>query len=575
MRPLVLVLVLSALGAGAYADEGDLALRTYDISAMTAVRIPRIGPRLGSTPSGHQNPETELREPHQFLQPDQLVDVIREMVEPESWDEEGASIEARYSRLFIRNQVHVLTKVEKVLETLSQEASRRVRFEVSVWRMDWAEGLAELAGKEFVPPENAEHLESGSVETYPGVSTSFKVTRRHRILKDFDVEIAEKSAIADPIVEAADEGLVIDLVPHPTMDGGRVVVETLVRRGEFEQPIPQLTLAKSRDYLLGRLQLPVFRQSFAQTTAVVTSGGEYTVPFISDGKLIVVRVKTKVLGRASADWLIDTGALTGAQNRYMVGYNPDSEDEERARWAPRLYRTYTDDPFRPLGHPEELGELVISFVDPWHWEDYGRIDYGQNGLFFVRAKPEVNQRVHRFLAAREQEVIRPLRLDLSIVSVAGEVKSGPAESLPEAQPVRHAVSLTTLAGKETSVLLGRTRNFVVDYDVEVAQDSKIADPIIGQVFTGLAANLRPLLSLDGSKVRLDLSVLLSRQKAVTEEKTDPEAQFLGALEQVEEDRRVFATNLELPIGSLHVFDGGPDPKAPGRRLAIGVRVSAK
>ncbi len=115
----------------------------------------------------------------------------------------------------------------------------------------------------------------------------------------------------------------------------------------------------------------------------------------------------------------------------------------------------------------------------------------------------------------------------------------------------------------------------MDYDVEVAQDSKIADPIIGQVFTGLAANLRPLLSLDGSKVRLDLSVLLSRQKAVTEEKTDPEAQFLGALEQVEEDRRVFATNLELPIGSLHVFDGGPDPKAPGRRLAIGVRVSAK
>ena len=290
MRRTLLAVTLLILATTVAADEGDLSLRIYDISSISAPRIPRVGPRLGSTPSQYVEPEAEEFEPRAFLEPDQVAELIREHVAPDSWGEEGIFIDVRRSRLYVRNQVHLLDKVKGMLDAMTLAASRRVRFDVAVYRMEWESGIALVAGKPFVPGENAERLESGSVETYPGVATTFKITNRLRLLKDFDVEIAENSAIADPIVEAADEGFVIDLVPHPTMDGGKVVVEALVRHGTFERPIPRLKLSENRKTLLGVLDLPVFRQAYAHLTAVVSSGGEFTVPFVTEGGLIVVRV---------------------------------------------------------------------------------------------------------------------------------------------------------------------------------------------------------------------------------------------------------------------------------------------
>jgi len=574
MRRTLMLIAILALTAGAAADEGDLSLRIYDVSAICAPRIPQAGPRLGTTPSQYEPQEPQELEPMRFIDPDMLVELLRQQVEPESWDMDGVEISVRESRVFVRHRVHVLKRVEEFLDSIANAASRRVRFEVALYRMDWKSGIVPIAGKPFVPSENATRLESGSVETYPGVATTFKITNRLRLLKDFDVEIAENSAIADPIVEAADEGFVIDLVPHPTMDGARVLVEALVQHGTFERPIPRLSLSENRKTLLGVLDLPVLRQAYAHTTALVSSGGEFTLPFVVGSQLLVVQVKAKVLGRGGGDGLLDVGALTRTQAQYLVGFNPDVEEEYRDRWAPEMIRFY-DGEFRPMGATEELAEVITSYVDPWYWEEEGGLDYAENGLLVFLAKPEVRERIRRFVAAREKEILRPLRVDLEIASVAGTVKSGVAEKMPEGAVIRSATSVATIPGKEACVLLGRTRNFVVDYDVEVAQSSKIADPIVGQSFTGLAANFLPRLSRDGGTVQLNLAVLLAVLPKTPKAATDPEADYIGSLEQVPENRRVFNTTLEFPRGSLYIFDGGPDPVNTDRRLAIAVRVSGE
>ena len=573
-RTLLLIAVLT-LATGAVADEGDLSLRIYDVSVICAPRIPQFGPRLGSTPSNYVMREEDVAEPVQFLPQDNLIDIIRQRVEPESWDMEGAEISARENRIFVRHRVHILKRVEELLDAIALAASRRVRFEVSLYGMDWSGGIGPIAGKPFVPPAGAERLESGSVETYPGVATTFKITNRLRLLKDYDVEIAENSAIADPIVEAADEGLVIDLVPHPTMDGDRVLVEARVQQGTFERPIPRLSLSENRKTLLGAIDLPVFRQAYAHATPIVTSGGEFTLPFVVGSRLLMVRVKATVLGRGGSDWLLDVGALTRPQSRYMVGYDPETEEEWRDHCAPEMLRLYDDDGLRPMGATEELAELILNYVDPWYWEEEGSLEMAENGQIVYFAKPEVMERVRRFVSAREKDALSPLRVDLEVVSVAAPVESGVAAKLPEGAVVRSATSVKTIPGKEACVLLGRTRNFVSDYGVEVAQSSKIADPIIGQSFTGLAANFLPRLSRDGGTVRLDLAVLLAYLPKTPKPATDPEADYLGSLEQLPENRRVFNTTLEFPRGSLYVFDGGPDPVNADRRLAIAVRVTGE
>jgi hypothetical protein len=570
MRRILLALALLSFAGTLSAQDGDLTFRVFDISTIVAPRVPRTGPRLGSTPSHFAGVETEEEEARPFLEMDHLVDVIRSRVEPDSWDMDGADLHVRETRLYVRHRVHVIEKVKAFLATVSEAASRRVRFDVAVYRTAWASGIEPIAGRKFTPGDEAERLESGSVETYPGISTTFKITNRLRVIRDFDVEIAEGSVISDPIVETTDEGLVVDLVPHPSVDGARVVVEALIRRGEFERPIRRLKLSEQREDFLGTLDLPVFRQTYAATTAVVPSGESFTVPLVVDGSLLVFSVTPTVLGRGGAPWLMDIGVLAAGQKRYLVGNDEDYEAEYPGRMAPILMRVWDD--YRPLASADEMAELIVTQVDPWYWDEEGDIEVAFENLLLLRAKEEVLSRVRRFVAAREAAALTSLRLDLEVASVAGPVETGVVTNAPETLAVYGGASVTTLAGKETCVLLGRTRNFVADYDVEVAQWSKIADPVIGQSFAGLAANLLPRLSVDGSKVRLDLGVLFATRKEEEVSSLDPGAEKLGYLEQVPENRRVFNTTIEMPRGALYVLDAGPDPKDPKRRLMIEVKV---
>ena len=79
--------------------------------------------------------------------------------------------------------------------------------------------------------------------------------------------------------------------------------------------------------------------------------------------------------------------------------------------------------------------------------------------------------------------------------------------------LRWAGSVPTLLGVKACLMAGNTKNIIADYDVEVAQESRISDPIIGQSFEGFVANLTPLLSADRTRVRLTMEALLAGRPA--------------------------------------------------------------
>ena len=115
----------------------------------------------------------------------------------------------------------------------------------------------------------------------------------------------------------------------------------------------------------------------------------------------------------------------------------------------------------------------------------------------LRAKDEVRARVVRFLKARQAEFLHPVRLDLQVYSVTGRVAAGPAEAFraPGSELLR-AGAVSTMPGRSAFVLAGNTKNFVADYDVEVAEKSQIAAPIVGQSFVAGAqlTTLNPALA---------------------------------------------------------------------------------
>jgi hypothetical protein len=535
------------------AEEGDVTLRIYDISALSAPRFEHFGRSLGVPPADMSIPELPESEPSPFMEIDAVADLLRFMVEPESWDEEGAEVNARQGGLlFVSNRVHVLEKVEAALTAISHAADRRVRLEVTA----------------FEGPEDAapEAHESGAVEVFPGKATTFRVTNRARFLVDYNVQVAENAALVAPVVWAADEGFAIDLVAHPTIAGDRVVVEALTQIGRFERPVRKIQLADKDSYLLGSLDLPVLEHSDGFSTHIVKSGESFSLSFQENGTLRTVRVKATVLGRGGPGWIFDVGAMTRLQKLYLAGYHPDldGDPESRRRSAPVMNRL--EPQHGPMGYSEEILDLLTQNVDPWYWEEEGGINVFDSGGLVVKAKPEVLERVRRFLVAREAQALVPVGVNVEIRSVAGPVASGATKEKPEGA-VFAAADLATVPGKDCCAILGRTRNFVASYEAQVAQSSKISDPIVGQTFDGVVVNLGPRLSMDRTTVRLEVGLLVAHRAPKADEPTDPEAQFVGKLNLVSEKRSVFQTTLTFPKDHLYVLDVGPDPKTPKRRLA--------
>jgi hypothetical protein len=134
-----------------------------------------------------------------------------------------------------------------------------------------------------------------------------------------------------------------------------------------------------------------------------------------------------------------------------------------------------------------------------------------------------------------------------------------------------AGSLPTLMGRRASLMAGSTANFIADYDVEVAQEARIADPIVGQGFDGLVVNLRPTLSSDKRTVNVALQMLLAR-RTFPNRAFESGAQFLGPIDHMRQDRSVIDANLQIPAGGTHVVDLGVDPEHKERRLAAEIRV---
>ncbi len=551
MRTTILILLLAGgLPLLGVAGEEDVLYRNFDVSAITAPHPARFGPWLGAPlPEAGIEEEREAPEPLPFVDGDQLVEMIRESVASPSWEGDGALLAFGNGTLFARNRPAVLQELAAFLSSLEQAAERRILFQVRVFE-----------GKGGKP------VASGSVEARPGVPTTVKVTNRVRLLTGYEAEVAQRARIAKPFVLPAEEGLVVDLVGQPALDGRRVVVEALVQRGTFDRPIGRLRLMEGDEGgepPLGEIDIPVFRRFLAFTTSVLESGGATTIPLRIGDRAARIEIRAALLGRLPDGPVVDAGSLTRIPTGWSIGY-PEMSADERARSAPR---PLPEEDSRPLlGDPEEVVDLVTTLTDPWYWEEEGTLEITGEGLLFLKAKEDVRKHVLSFLTARESERLHPVRLELRFYSRAGEVKPGavPAFEPGSATLVGSGLAVT-LPGRNAFLSAGDVRNYVADYKVEVAEGSQLANPVIGQSFAGFAANLRPRLSIDRSRIRLDVGLLFAhRPPRISPRSTG--ARHLGVLSGIEEHRAAVHTSVVMPAAGTYVLDLGPSPVKAGERL---------
>ncbi len=101
---------------------------------------------------------------------------------------------------------------------------------------------------------------------------NLEVTRQEAYIKDYDVEIAQASVVADPVVDIVREGVVLDVRPIVSNDRRFVTLELRPTVATLVRPMRQFSspLAIGTPVLI---DMPELRKESLKTTVVVPDGG--------------------------------------------------------------------------------------------------------------------------------------------------------------------------------------------------------------------------------------------------------------------------------------------------------------
>ncbi len=178
----------------------------------------------------------------------------------------------------------------------------------------------------------------------------------------------------------------------------------------------------------------------------------------------------------------------------------------------------------PLGSLEELMELLLVTVWPQDSEE-GFLHASGQTLLASQTRGKLAD-VDRFLeqtlrsranltVAMEGEVVEvPSALARTLAAESGvslrpESRSALQEAIKSGEARRlFAARVSGLAGQRVLVWQGREAAFVGDFDMEVAEKSAAADPVVAVVVSGGYLSIRPSVGEDPSTVTLDLEFRL-------------------------------------------------------------------
>ena len=120
--------------------------------------------------------------------------------------------------------------------------------------------------------ERVNQVTAPSLTVYNTQRANLQVTRELAFLKDFDVEIAQASVIADPVVDVVREGVVMDVRPIVHADRRYVTLELRPTVATLQRPIRLFTTTLGTGSSV-TFEVPELRKESLRTTVVMPDGG--------------------------------------------------------------------------------------------------------------------------------------------------------------------------------------------------------------------------------------------------------------------------------------------------------------
>jgi hypothetical protein len=447
--------------------------------------------------------------------------------------------------------------------TLTQGAGPRL-VEKNVLTIQEADGL----GGNLMS-QGAQHVEH-TFDLFPGRTAVLDHSQRLSLLYDYDIEIAQGAVAFDPFVVDVDLGLRVFLRGVPTDDG--TILTFLVSQNELLGEVVERAVStkgavggQGRDAGLEYIQGP----SSAQTVDVLTRSVAASA-LLPEGQALVFSSESVRGGQRSRHVVVlrriaKTGGafhrtrLAGTSRTLMVVNG-------ELLGAPRFAFTNGAHEYTGAGSYPYVTAVLQSRPAPFlfDWLKYRFSVWRRIGPWAVIVTdPAWDDRADQELDALIASVQAPSEnVDVSVD--LGLMGSGDSDTRT---PVRW--SLPILVGTEAAAVLGRSSTVLADYDVEVAHNATLSDPVIVPTFEGLAFALAVSRGDDALVVDARGSGRWNEQPVATFQSTGP---FAGHVEELRSEALEFDERRRLK-GGERVHLGARSPRSgPGSGLFVSIEV---
>lgn len=532
--------------------SAELVRRTYDLRTIlpraSGELVPIAALPLRQMPS--QELDMEFEGEYEFPC-DLLLDLMLQTVAPEEWEYAGRGADLRENDiLMVEAPPEVQQEVERFLEFVGRATRPRIAVRVDVFRSgrtrdsaDLAVGNLDQAGvdrlRKLVDSGVLTPVDTLHFDLLSGLPQTRVAAGYHSFLRDFDLEIAQASAIHSPIIETYPLGVVASVRADRDTQG-RVLLSYALRdswSAGATQDIDvradhRISTDKGVEPILsgGVLQSP--RVSFATMAGSVrlSAGGTATsmaaslgtegvgpgtvvaftlekldpIPedFVSGERYLSIRDVGGNLSRGYQAHRFGRIALTSAAR------NPDSDDEQRLPGTIGVGPINGDD----LSLVDDIIGRLLDDSD-------GEISAGQaaNFVYVFGSKRYVSGWMERLIGSLPLGGGAPALLSSLAGAEASEQGAAPL------------FCLSADVGDALAVC-GTQRTMVTNYEVEVANNVSVAEPIVEAPVDGWAARMHTARNLaDQHEARF---YLLTHLGILQRKAHEHQAQGLGVLQMV-------------------------------------------
>ena len=438
--------------------QGDLGTPTVPVELPLAASM-RPQPDAWRESLNSYLPENDALE---------LSSIIAFMVDMEPdpvWNDGGIEDQISAGILWIQGPPSIQEQVDQAIKPLLERRQRTLRATVrSLAKVDEAEIPGIVLGQNDANTLATKSPITVAVDLRTGRTTRLAAQRTRALVGDYNVEVAEKSAIADPVVIAMPEGFEMDLRVRPAPEG-KLFVEWTARASLSDTPLTTETP-------YGQLSLPRCDSLITAGSALMTNGGGVVVGSRKAGGPWLLTVDGPAIESAG----IECAPLLTPHRRFRlpvtVGVVPSSGSDA------------VDDDC------EEESESLVDWdalqqnlgCEGTEWADW-------DDAIWIRNDQERLASGRKSAASLVQQIARTVGVDVRWGLLSPEeVTASDAASL--AKKLDHTGRLCGRLGDDLLLVAGKEQNYVRDYDVEIASDSQIGDVIVSTLFEGLGLRLR-------------------------------------------------------------------------------------